>query len=363
MSGGEDEPRAAGGEGAPKAAGREGAAKAGSGSGARPQAAATIGVFDGVHLGHQALLARVVAWARRIEGRSVVVTFHRHPLAVLDPARCPPAVTSPAERAALLMSYGIDTVIGLEFVAAIARLSAREFQVLSPRFDLRALVVGPDFAMGRGRAGDARALAELGRELGFTVEIVTPIVGEGGERVSSTQLRDAIRAGDLGRARAQLGRDVEVRGEVVTGAGRGRGLGAPTANLALEPDRLLPADGVYAALARGAGMGLPGASAEVERPAVVNIGVAPTFGGEGRRVEVHVLDLDRSLVGTLLAVRLIERLRGEERFPNPEALRAQIAADVERARAVLAARMAEESHAQGALRGPQATGVGRKSGG
>lgn len=336
-----------------------------TGDRARPKAAATIGVFDGVHRGHQALLTRVMAAARRIQGHSVVVTFHRHPLAVLDPARCPPAVTSPTERAAFLTSYGIDTVIGLEFDATVAGLSAREFlaQVLSPRFDLKVLIVGPDFAMGRGRAGDARALAELGQELGFTVEIVPPIVGEGGERVSSTQLRDAIRAGDLPRARAQLGRDVEVRGEVVTGAGRGRGLGTPTANLAVDPERLLPGDGVYAALVRVAAPGQPLDEAEPDRPAVVNIGVAPTFGGESRRIEVHVLDVERDLVGSMLAVRLIERLRGEERFPSPEALRAQIARDVARARIVLAARMAEESPVRGALHGRSPTGVGPEPGG
>jgi len=324
----------------------------------RPLAAATIGVFDGVHRGHQALLARVVAAARRIGGQAVVVTFHRHPLAVLAPERCPPAVIGPEERAALLKSYGIDAVIALEFDAAVAGLSAREFleQVLASRYNLKVLVIGPDFAMGRGRAGDARALSELGQEVGFTVEIVSPVAGQAGERISSTQLRNAIRAGDLAAAREQLGRDLEIRGRVVSGAGRGRGLGAPTANLEVDSTRLLPADGVYAALVR---VEAPGkAPAPEERPAVVNIGLAPTFGGNERRVEVHLLDLDQDLRDWMLAVRLVARLRGEQRFPDAAALKAQIAADVARARVLIAARLAEETRPEGAPGPPRAAEVG-----
>lgn len=324
----------------------------------RPPAAATIGVFDGVHRGHQALLARVVAAARRIGGQAVVVTFHRHPLAVLAPDRCPPAVIGPEERAALFESYGIDAVIALEFDATVAGLSAREFleQVIAPRYDLQVLVIGPDFAMGRGRAGDAKALTELGQELGFAVEIVSPVAGQAGERISSTQLRNAIRAGDLAAAREQLGRDLEIRGPVVTGAGRGRGLGAPTANLALDPTRLLPADGVYAALVRVAAPG--GTPGRDERPAVVNIGLAPTFGGNERRVEVHVLDLDQDLHDCVLTVRLVARLRGELRFPDPAALKAQIAADIARARVLIAERLAAEVRPAAGAPAPPAARVG-----
>lgn len=323
-------------------------------TGPRPLAVATIGVFDGVHRGHQALLARVVAAARRIGGQAVVVTFHRHPLAVLAPDRCPPAVLGPDERAALLQSYGIDAVIGLEFDAQVAGLSAREFleQVVAPRYDLKVLVIGPDFAMGRGRAGDSSALAELGQELGFTVEIVSPVAGQAGERISSTELRNAIRAGDLTAAREQLGRDLEIRGRVVTGAGRGRGLGAPTANLEVDPIRLLPGDGVYAALVR---VEEPGKGPSRERPAVVNIGLAPTFGGSERRVEVHLLDLDQDLLDSVLTVRLLARLRGEIRFPDPAALKAQIAADIARARVLIAERLAfEERPASAVPRSPAA---------
>ncbi len=311
----------------------------------RPRAAVTIGVFDGVHRGHQMLLAAVVAAARRIAGEPVCVTFSRHPLALLNAARCPAPLSTAEERAALLKAHGMAEVIVLDFDPAIAALSAREFiaRFILPRYDLRVLVAGPDFAMGHDRQGDLRALAELGREMGFELEVVAPIGRAAGGRISSTQLREAIRAGDLVLARELLGRDVEVRGVVVAGAGRGRGLGAPTANLAVDPERLLPADGVYAGFVQvedprsgGSGSGAAGR----DLPAVVNIGLAPTFGGNERRVEVHLLDFDRDLGGMTLRVRLVARLRDERRFPDPEALRKQIAADVTRARAILAEQVA-----------------------
>jgi riboflavin kinase / FMN adenylyltransferase len=307
----------------------------------RPRAAVTIGVFDGVHRGHQALLAVVVAAARRIGGVPVCITFSRHPLALLNAARCPAPLSTAEERAALLKAHGMAEVIVLDFDPAIAALSAREFiaRFILPRYDLRVLVAGPDFAMGHHREGDLHALAELGRELGFELEVVAPIGRAAGGRISSTELREAIRAGDLELAREFLGRDVELRGRVVSGAGRGRGLGAPTANLAVDPERLLPADGVYAGFAHVEDPGPGGSGSGVaaqDLPAVVNIGLAPTFGGQERRVEVHLLDVDRDFGGMTLRVRLVARLRDERRFPDPEALRAQIAADVTRARDLLA---------------------------
>jgi riboflavin kinase/FMN adenylyltransferase len=313
-----------------------------------PRAAVTIGVFDGVHRGHQALLGRVVAAARRIGGVPVCVTFSRHPLALLNAARCPAPLASVEERVALLKAHGMAEVIVLDFDPAIAALSARAFiaRFILPRYDLKVLVAGPDFAMGHGREGDLPALAELGRTMGFELEVVAPIGRTAGGRISSTELREAIRAGDLALAKELLGRDVEIQGVVVSGAGRGRGLGAPTANLEVARERLLPADGVYAGFAQvlgpesgaadSGGPAVPSGTAEDEDlPAVVNIGLAPTFGGNARRVEVHLLDVDRDLVGTALRVRLVARLRDERRFPDPEALKAQIAADVARARELL----------------------------
>jgi riboflavin kinase/FMN adenylyltransferase len=316
----------------------------------RRPAAATIGVFDGVHRGHQALLARVVEAARSVGGVPVVVTFARHPLAVLAPERCPEPLTTGEERWALLTARGITEVVALDFDRAMSELTAREFleRVLLRHFDLRVLVVGPDFAMGRGRRGDRAELLTLGVELGFTVEEVTPVLALG-KPISSTRLRQAIAAGDVAVARELLGRDYVINGPVVQGHGRGSGLGFATANLAVEAGKMLPADGVYAAFAaRGAaGAGSPPAvpPAEVSPaadpdwlPAVVNIGRAPTFGGTERRVEVHVLDLTADLRGERLQVRLVARLRGEVRFPDAAALVAQIRADVDQARRILWAR-------------------------
>jgi riboflavin kinase/FMN adenylyltransferase len=321
----------------------------------RPPAAATIGVFDGVHRGHQELLARVSAAARNLGGRAVAVTFARHPLAVLDPGRCPAPLTTIDERRALLAASGIDDVIVLDFDLAMSRRSAREFLdlVLLERYALKVLVAGPDFAMGRDRAGDLAALTALGEEVGFTVEQVGPIVWAG-ESISSTRLRRALQAGEVDVARELLGRDYQLVGRVVTGHGRGRGLGFPTANLAVDEGKLLPGDGVYAALAAvgdAADEGSEGRRGSPRfRSAAVNVGRAPTFGDtEERRVEVHLLGGGGEpapgvgdLTGRRLAVRFVARLRGERAFPDAEALRAQIAADVTAARDAVAARVAAE---------------------
>lgn len=308
----------------------------------RPRAAATIGVFDGVHRGHQALLDRVVRAAESLPGVPVAVTFARHPLAVLAPERCPEPLSTVEERRVLLRAHGIAEVIALDFDLAMSALTAREFldRVLLRRYDLRVLVVGPDFAMGRDRRGDLAALGALGAELGFTLEVVAPVPALGGP-VSSTRLRRALAAGEVGVARELLGRDYEIGGRVVSGHGRGRGLGYPTANVAVDQGKMVPADGVYAARVAlvpvPAAGGDPGATAGVPwRPAVVNIGLAPTFGGTERRVEVHVLDFGGDLRGGQLLVRLAARLRGEMRFPDAGGLRTQIAADITRARVLLA---------------------------
>jgi riboflavin kinase/FMN adenylyltransferase len=297
----------------------------------RIPAAATIGVFDGVHRGHQELLKRVAAAARDLPGVAVAVTFSRHPLAVLNPARCPAPLTTVEERRALLLAQGITEVKVIEFDRAMSKLSAREFleAVLLDRYALKVLVVGPDFAMGRDRAGDVAALAAIGSELGFRLEVVEPVAGLGGP-VSSTRLRQALAAGEMDGVRELLGRHYQLAGTVVVGHGRGREIGFPTANLAIEEGKMLPGDGVYAALA-SVGSDLNW------QPAVVNVGVAPTFGEGERRVEIHLLRGadepgaslgDSDLRGRRLAVRFVARLRGEQRFPGVEALRAQIQADI-----------------------------------
>ncbi len=344
----------------------------------RPPAVATIGVFDGVHRGHQALLARVVARARSCDGIPVAVTFSRHPLAVLAPERCPPPITTVEERRALIRAHGIEEVIALDFDVAMSRRTAREFlaDILLERYDLRVLVVGPDFAMGHDRQGDLAALGSLGADLGFTLEVVEPIPARGG-RVSSTRLRRAIAAGEVEVARELLGRDYEIGGLVVGGHGRGRDIGFATANLAPDEGKMVPADGVYAARvaprAAPPERTSPAAAVEADaapragdawpagvwRPAVVNIGHAPTFGGGERRVEVHVLDFDGDLRGRHLRVRLVARLRGEMCFPDPGALAAQIGADVVRARVLLDS----EGEGRGDDPGPLQSGPAAAAGG
>jgi riboflavin kinase/FMN adenylyltransferase len=316
------------------------------GSTIRKPAAATIGVFDGVHRGHQELLKRVAAAAEALDGVAVAVTFARHPLAVLNPERCPPPLTTVEERRALFEAHGIREVIVLDFDLAMSRLGAREFleSALLARHDLRVLVVGPDFAMGRNRSGDLAALRALGAELGFALEVVEPVGGVGG-RLSSTRLRTAIAAGQVEVVRELTGRDYLLAGEVVAGHGRGRALGFPTANVKVDERKLVPADGVYVALAAVVPPGESGVGAPAGQPAVVNIGLAPTFGEGERRIEVHLLDTEADLRGRRLAIRLVARLRGERRFAGADELREQIAADIAAARAVLGGRPAARSAA------------------
>jgi riboflavin kinase/FMN adenylyltransferase len=288
-------------------------------------AAVTLGNFDGVHLGHRALLEA----ARRVaepEGWLVrAVTFDPHPAAVLAPERAPALLTTVARRAELLRAFGADDVEVLRFDADLAQLTPERFarEVLSEGLRARAVVVGPDFRFGRGRSGDAQRLTNLGAELGFARIAVEPVL-EDGEVVSSTRVRAALGEGAVAEAARLLGRAHEVTGTVVRGDGRGRTLGVPTANLACEPV-LLPADGVYAVLGRVLGEGalLRG---------VANLGVRPTFGA-GRSAEVHFFDLDRDLYGARVRIAFVERLRTERRFDGLDALKAQIALDLRAGRA------------------------------
>ncbi|MGD8395754.1 MAG: bifunctional riboflavin kinase/FAD synthetase [Candidatus Eiseniibacteriota bacterium] len=296
----------------------------------RPAAVATIGVFDGVHRGHCTLLDLVKQRAREHDAITVAMTFARHPLAVLAPNRCPPSLTTLRQRAQLLKAQGIERVHILDFDRRMANLSARAFleHVVLARFHLKVLVAGPDFAMGRDREGDLGALGRLGEELGFEL-VPVPALPLGGAPISSSRIRTVVRDGDVALAAHMLGRPYAVEGLVETGAGRGREIGVPTANVAVAPEILLPANGVYVAR-----VDVPGSREPC--PAVVNVGIAPTFGGTRRRLEAHLLDFTGNLVGCRLAVGFVERLRGEHRFESIEALTAQIESDIVRARAMLA---------------------------
>jgi riboflavin kinase/FMN adenylyltransferase len=288
----------------------------------------TLGNFDGVHLGHRAIVQRAVSEARAVGGQVVVLTFHPHPVAVLAPERSAPLLQSLRDRLALLRDLGADVTVVQRFTPRFAALEPEAFvrDFLGTHLELLHVVVGYDVSFGRGRAGSVETLRALGPQLGFAVDAVGPVtVGE--EQVSSTALRRMIAAGDVRSAQALLGRRFTLRGRVVRGEQRGRTLGFPTANLHKRRDLLLPADGVYAVRARLGGR---------TYPAVLNIGVRPTFGTLQRTVEAHLLDFDQPLYGRWLVLELVDRLRGEQRFAGPEALRQAIAADVTRAREVLA---------------------------
>ena len=292
-----------------------------------PSPAVTIGNFDGVHRGHQALVRETVAHARAAGGAAVVLTFDPHPARVLAPDRVPPALSTPAQKAELLEALGVDTLVVLPFTRAVAGLSPDAFarDVLAVALGARHVVVGETFRFGHRQAGDAAILARLGGALGFTVQAVAPVLDDG-RPVSSSRVRDALAAGDVVHAAALLGRAYFLDGTVVEGDRRGRTIGVPTANLETD-EALLPARGVYAGPCR-----LPDGRAAL---AVVNVGQRPTFGGRTVTVEAHLVDFAGDLYGAHLRQSFAVRLRDEQRFPGVEALVAQIRRDVELARALV----------------------------
>ncbi|MFN0245061.1 MAG: riboflavin biosynthesis protein RibF [Planctomycetota bacterium] len=284
----------------------------------------SVGVFDGVHLGHAAILRTNVARARELGARAVVVTFREHPKAVLL-GRAPRTLTSLEHRLELFRRAGIDHTLALTFDEELRQVPATEFarEWLAGRLAARKLVLGFDSKFGRGREGTPEHL----RELGYDVEVVSEVVVSG-RPVSSTAIREAVELGDLTSAAHMLGRPVAVYGDVVAGDARGRELGFPTANLDLHHE-LFPPPGVYACRVRRA------TSNTASLPAVTNIGFRPTIEVERPtlpRIEVHVLDFSGDLYGEFLEVEFEALLRGEQRFASLEALRAQIAIDVEHAR-------------------------------
>ena len=281
-----------------------------------------VGVFDGVHRGHQSLVAQ----ARAVAGDDPVIaaTFFPHPGSVLRPDGAPPALATLEDRATLLRRAGADEVSVLHFTPGFAEMSPRDFAVLlRERFDARAVVVGTNFRFGTRASGDFLTLEALGSELGFSVH--GALLSEGGERISSTWIRRVlIDDGDAAAAAGLLGRPYRMRGIVVHGDARGRELGYPTANLAWEPGAVVPADGVYAGWLVHRGEALP---------AAISVGTNPQFDGQERRVESFVIDRDDlSLYGDRIGVDFAVRLRGQETFPSLDAFLAQMERDVDAAR-------------------------------
>ncbi len=296
-----------------------------------------IGNFDGVHLGHQALLqrARALAAAAGNGAQSAIVTFDPHPFAVLRPGTSLLKLTTPGERLLAAAALGIDIGVVHPFTRDTAQTEPRAFvEMLVRHLGMAGLVVGPDFALGRNRSGDIPMLRALGEEVGYAVETVEPVAWNG-IAARSSAVRDALAAGDVAAAAGLLGRAYAVTGPVQQGDRRGRTIGIPTANLGYAEDKLLPADGVYATIAR-----LCQQQQAYAFASVTNIGVRPTVDGMHHRVEAHLLDfppreLPDDLYGHVLTVEFVARLRGEQRFAGLDALVAQIHQDVEQARALL----------------------------
>ncbi len=286
----------------------------------------SIGVFDGVHLGHQALIAETVRQANEINALAGVVTFAGHPRQVLGKHKELPHLTSLEQRTKLLEAAGIDRVIKLSFTKELASLPAGDFIGLLIKFlSMKSLVVGPDFALGKGREGNIEALKKLGKTLEFRVTVVPPRL-KNGHKVSSTLIRKAMAESNMALVHDLLGRYFSLEGKVERGEGRGATLGIPTANLEIVPGQALPADGVYATIA---------CIENKPIPSITNIGTRPTFGGGRRTVETHLLDFSGQLYGQVLEIAIIEQIRPEQKFATAGELLIQIKEDIAEARRIL----------------------------
>jgi riboflavin kinase/FMN adenylyltransferase len=291
------------------------------------ESALTIGVFDGVHLGHRHLISRLREVAGRSGRLSGVLTFNNHPASVLRPDFLGRYLTSLDDRLCLLAELGPDLVLPVSFDLDLSRLAAREFvALLQDRLLMKDLVVGPDFAMGHNREGDAETLADLGSEMGFTLHVVEPLLDDAGHAIRSTHVRDTLAEGDISTASELLGRNFTLRGVVESGEGRGGPLGFPTANLGVRDGMAVPADGIYATW---------GLIAGDRHMAATSIGVRPTFGKGQRTIEAFVLDYEGDLYGQQIGLEFVSRLRPEIMFDSGQELQEQVRQDVAETRAVL----------------------------
>jgi len=288
----------------------------------------TIGSFDGVHRGHQEIIKRLTIGAHNAAVPAVVLTFFPHPSAVIRKRKNFYYLTSPEERASILGSLGTDVVITHPFNQRVANYSAQEFMgIVQRQLHPKHLVVGHDFALGRGREGNVSVLRRMGSELGFTVETVSP-VNNNDAIISSSNIRDALAKGDVQYAHSMLGRPYQINGKVIPGDGRGKSMGIPTANLDIWKERVIPKNGVYACYAHVNGTMLK---------AVTNIGIRPTFESSDDRqwVEAHLLNYENDLYGKTLKLDFIARLRDEMRFQDLSILVNQIHQDIREANSIL----------------------------
>ena len=286
----------------------------------------TVGVFDGVHLGHKKLITELLEQAGRQGMLAAVVTFRQHPEDMLSSRKKLPYLTDIKTRIKLLQNEGVDIIVPLSFTRELAGLDAETFiGLLRKHLRMRGLVIGSDFALGKGRKGDTDALQKLGVKLSLSVTVVGPLEING-EVVSSTSIRKAMAEGDMGKVSELTGRYFSLHGKVVTGAGRGEGLGFPTANLDVNSGQALPPDGVYAGLAHINGNVFQ---------TMTNIGTDPTFGRNERTVDSYLLDYSGDLYGYDLRVDFVAKLRDEKKFASVEDLKKQVAEDIRQGKDIL----------------------------
>lgn len=287
----------------------------------------TVGNFDGVHLGHREIFRKLNRSAREIDGVSVVITFDPHPLKVLPASRTVTLINTIDEKINLIEASGVDYLLIIPFDAAFAATSAADFieKILVGRIGMKRLIIGYDYAFGKGREGDVTLLRELGNRFSFTVEELPPI-SAGSINYSSSLIRKMIAAGDVANVIPYLGRNFSIAGRVVHGSSRGKSLGFPTANIVTEKE-LLPADGVYAVKVK---------IDEIFYDAACNIGLNPTFADGKKSIEVFIFDFDGDLYGRELRVYFFDRLREEKRFGSAAELVEAIKADVAKCREILA---------------------------
>ena len=288
----------------------------------------TIGTFDGVHLGHQEIVRKLVTKAHTSGSRAVVLTFYPHPAVVIGKRQNPSYLTTPEERAELLGELGIDVVVTLPFTPPIAAISAPDFvALLKSHIGMQHLMVGPDFALGHNRVGDINYLKEMGKKFDYTLSTIAPVEIQG-QVVSSSRIRAALRDGEIDQANYLLGHPYFVKGQVVPGDGRGHTIGIPTANLSIWVERAFPKSGVYVSKTQVNGKSYG---------SVTNVGTRPTFSTEHEQLQIesHLLNFEGQIYGLEIRLEFVSHLRDEQRFPNVDALVDQIQHDIAQAESAL----------------------------
>jgi riboflavin kinase/FMN adenylyltransferase len=286
----------------------------------------TLGNFDGLHLGHQELIKKIIRRAKETGGLSMVVTFRPHPLKILAPEKCPPLISIYEEKIQLLEKLGIDVLVKIPFTLDFSAMEPRDFvkNILSDLLGVKEIYVGYNYRFGKGRKGNITMLRDLGQEFGFEVREVEQVSLEG-EVISSTRIRQLLKKGEVENASRLLGRAYTLCGIVVKGDGRGRGLGFPTANIAAKHS-IIPSNGVYAAKLFVRDSYYDG---------IVNIGMRPTFDANSLAIEVHIFNFDEDIYGEEITLYFIHKIREEKKFQNAEALINQIKADIKVAKGML----------------------------